>query len=343
MGRITWDALGERRYEIGVDRGVFYRYEGGVYIDGVAWNGLTGVDDESGGRDESPLYSGGVKVGSEYTAEDYSGKIKCYTYPDEFEEFLGEDELAPGVYARQQSRTLFGFTYRSYVGNDTESVEHGYRIHLIYNMKVTDFSRSYSTLNNSTELNVTEISFETFPQTLSDDYSPMSEIIIDSRTINADALQELENILYGTEDDEPRLPYPEEIMEIIAVPEEMPPEWRLYPNVLIYPAETVIPTPESSMQVSLDVTSGTYVPDEPEYVFYPIGPPPIVPDGGIFRRIEFTDIPDEYDGVFAYSGSLSDNFNSLTISYVNQTEESVTVDEAFTVTVTIYYTSEGVN
>ena len=157
MGRLTWDALGERKYEIGVDHGVFYRYEGGIYTGGIAWNGLTGIDDDNGGRDASPLYSGGVKVGSEYTSEEYSGIIKCYIFPDEFEEYLGEREIAPGIYARQQDRDQFGFCYRSRKGNDTEGTEHGYKLHLIYNMKVTDFSRSYATVNDSMDIQETEI------------------------------------------------------------------------------------------------------------------------------------------------------------------------------------------
>lgn len=242
MAALTWDALGERKYEIGVDHGVFYRYEGGIYTGGIAWNGLTGVDDSPEGRDVSPLYSGGVKVGSEYTSEEYSGAIKCYTFPDEFEEYLGERELAPGIYARQQNRDLFGFCYRSRKGNDTDGVDHGYKLHLIYNMKVTDFSRSYSTVNESMGIQETEISFETFPQEIDDEeFDPASEIVLDSTFLDSDALGELESILYGTEDEDPRLPYPDEIIELVTPKQEMPDEWKLFPNTLVYPAENLYP------------------------------------------------------------------------------------------------------
>lgn len=120
MARLTWDAPGERKYEIGVDRGVFYKYVGGAYMNGIAWNGLTGVDDDAGGRDATTLYSGGVKMRTERTLEEYSGKIKCYTYPDELEDYLGETQVRPGVFIRQQDMEPFGFCYRSLVGNDTE-------------------------------------------------------------------------------------------------------------------------------------------------------------------------------------------------------------------------------
>lgn len=242
MATLTWDALGERKYEIGVGHGVFYRYEGGIYTGGIAWNGLTGVDDDPGGRDASPLYSGGVKVGSEYTSEEYSGIIKCYTFPDEFEEYLGEREIGAGIYARQQDRDLFGFCYKSRKGNDTEGVDHGYKLHIIYNMRVTDFSRSYSTVNESMEIQETEISFETFPQAVDDDeFDPISELVLDSTLLDPDVLKTLEEIIYGTEDEEPRLPFPDEIIELTAPKQEMPEEWKTFPNVLLYPAENVLP------------------------------------------------------------------------------------------------------
>lgn len=242
MGRLTWDALGERKYEIGVDHGVFYPFEGGIYTGGIAWNGLTGVDDNNGGRDASPLYSGGVKVGSEYTSEEYSGSIKCYTFPDEFEEYLGEREITPGIFARQQDRGQFAFCYRSKVGNDTEGTDHGYRIHMIYNMRVTDFSRAYSTVNESMDIQETNISFETFPQEIDDDeFDPASEIVIDSTLLDPDVLNTLEEIIYGTDDADPRLPFPDEIIELTTPKQEMPDSWKLFPNTLVHPDESLYP------------------------------------------------------------------------------------------------------
>lgn len=242
MAKLTWDALGERKYEIGVDRGVLYHYEGGIFTNGVAWNGLTGVDDDSSGRESSPLYSGDRKVGAEYSGDEYSGKIKCYTYPDEFDEYLGEAELAPGIYARQQSRNLFGFCYRSRIGNDAQGIDYGYKLHLIYNMQVTDFSRSYSTVNDSSDVNETEISFDSFPQEIDDeDFVSASEIVIDSREIGDENMANLEAILYGNEDDEARLPFPDEIIELVTEKQVMPDEWYLYPNTLIQPARALYP------------------------------------------------------------------------------------------------------
>lgn len=338
MATLTWDALGERKYEIGVDHGVFYRYEGGIYTGGVAWNGLTGVDDNTGGRDASPLYSGGVKVGSEYTSEEYSGSIKCYTFPDEFEDYLGEREIAPGIYARQQDRDQFGFCYRSRKGNDTEGTEHGYKLHLIYNMKVTDFSRSYSTVNESMDIQETEISFETFPQPVDDEeFDPMSEIVLDSTLLDSDVLQTLEEILYGTEGDEPRLPYPDEIIEITTIRQPMPDEWRLYPNTLVYPAKTLHPYAQKlyTRSFALIATMDPY--EERVRTF--VAEDPIIPLDAIINKIDVTGIPDDYTELLQVTAFFTDDRKALKIRYVNTTGAQLVITQAddIHITATVYY------
>ncbi len=42
MAVLTWDGIGQKFYETGLDRGVLYQ-EDGV---GVPWNGLTAVDEK---------------------------------------------------------------------------------------------------------------------------------------------------------------------------------------------------------------------------------------------------------------------------------------------------------
>ena len=78
MSRITWDAVGSRKYEVGVDHGVLYQQIGDEFTDGVAWNGLSGVDSEDDGGGSTPLYSGDVKVDNVSTYDEYSGTITAY-------------------------------------------------------------------------------------------------------------------------------------------------------------------------------------------------------------------------------------------------------------------------
>lgn len=339
MGRLTWDAIGERIYEIGVDHGVFYPFEGGIYTGGIAWNGLTGVEDDTGGRDVSPLYSGGVKVGSEYTSEEYSGSIKCYTFPDEFEEYLGERELTAGIFARQQDRDQFGFCYRSKVGNDTEGTEHGYRIHMIYNMRVTDFSRAYSTVNESMDIQETSISFETFPQEIdNEEFDPVSEIVIDSTSLDPDVLNTLEEIIYGTDDDAPRLPFPDEIIELTTPKQEMPKDWVGFPHLLQYPMDAFYPrTPDISTLTRTMRVGTVTIPAGEGYGRDDVSSEPIIPLSAIIVSIEASGVPDAYIPALEATAELSENRMSLQIMVTNTSDASVTVSEAFVVTATIRY------
>ena len=344
MATLTWDALGERKYEIGVDHGVFYRYEGGIYTGGVAWNGLTGVDDNTGGRDASPLYSGGVKVGSEYTSEEYSGSIRCYTFPDEFEEYLGEQEIAPGIYARQQDRDLFGLCYRSKKGNDTEGTDYGYKLHLIYNMKVTDFSRSYSTVNESMDIQETEISFETFPQPVDDEeFDPMSEIVLDSTLLDSDIMQTLEEILYGTDDVEPRLPFPDEIIELTTPKQEMPDSWKLFPNTLVYPGADLHPydRPINVYTHSFTANPGT-IPAGKFSIKMLVLEQPFIPVDARIISYTFSGVPEQYKESLSLDASVGMENRSLTLRYTNITDTDLVIAEAFSITVSIkYFEKEG--
>ena len=45
MAKLVWDKIGERFYETGVDHGVLYVQANGAYPKGVAWNGLTSVNE----------------------------------------------------------------------------------------------------------------------------------------------------------------------------------------------------------------------------------------------------------------------------------------------------------
>ena len=50
MVALTWGDVGERFYEVGIDRGVFYPTVG----NGVAWNGLVSVNETGVGGDRRP-------------------------------------------------------------------------------------------------------------------------------------------------------------------------------------------------------------------------------------------------------------------------------------------------
>ena len=215
MAKLTWDQVGERLYETGVDRGVVYPQVGAAYPAGAAWNGLTNVTLSPSGAEPSPLYANNHKYVNLMSVEELSGSIEAYTYPDEFGKCNGEAELAPGVAIKQQTRTPFGLTYRTLIGNDTEGTKHGYKITLVYGCLASPSEESNATTNESPEAKTMSWEFSTTPVEV-EGFEPTASITIDSTTVDAGKLASLEAILYGTDDKEAYLPLPEEVATIFA-------------------------------------------------------------------------------------------------------------------------------
>lgn len=223
MGRLIWDKIGTRTFETGVDRGVLYPQKNGTYPKGVAWSGLTEVNESPSGAEDSPFYADNMKYLSIRSAEELGLTIGCFTYPKEWEECDGSAELIPGVKLGQQKRNTFGFSYRTKVGNDTDGSEHGYKIHLVYGCSASPSEKAYSTVNESPE--PINFSYEvTTTAVVMDGYMPVASITIDSTEIDAELLAKLEDVLYGTagseensEGTEPRLPMPDELKTILGI------------------------------------------------------------------------------------------------------------------------------
>lgn len=216
MAKITWDNSGERFYETGVNHGVLYKYVNGAYTGGVAWNGLTGVDESPDGAESNDLWADNIKYGSLRSTEIYGGTITAYMSPPEFDACDGSQNIATGVTIGQQEREMFGLCYRTEVGNDTPSTsDDAYKLHLVYGCMATPSERSYETINDSPDAIELSWDFDTTPVNVTG-HKPTSLVIIDSRTANKAKLDALKDILYGTETNEPRMPLPDEIATLMA-------------------------------------------------------------------------------------------------------------------------------
>lgn len=215
MARIKWDETGKKTYETGTDRGVLYPMKNGAYSEGIGWNGLTGVTLSPSGAESTALYADNIKYLNLISAEELGGTIEAYSYPPEFEQCDGSAEIAKGVTIGQQNRSPFGFTYRSIVGNDTASNAYGYKLHIIYNATASPSERAYSTVNDSPEAITFSWEFSTTPTEVGGDYKPTASVEIDSTGADPTKLKALEDILYGTESEEPRLPTIQEIITLM--------------------------------------------------------------------------------------------------------------------------------
>jgi hypothetical protein len=217
MPPLAWDQVGERLFETGVDRGVLYIPDvSGVYALGVAWNGLTTVTESPSGAESNPQFADNIKYLNLLSAEDFGGTIEAFTYPDEFGQCDGSVVPEPGVVLGQQGRKSFGLCYRTLVGNDVEGTEHGYKLHLLYGCLASPSEKAYATINDSPEAISFSWEFTTTPAPATG-YKPTALIVVDSTVVEADALGELEDLLYGTTA-AAKLPTPDEVIALFAGP-----------------------------------------------------------------------------------------------------------------------------
>ena len=211
MAEIVWHSRGKRYVEMGVSKGVLYP----MGRDGVAWNGLTTVTESSSGAEIVDLYADNQKYCSFRSAENYEATIEAYTYPEEFAECDGSVAIAEGTRIVQQTRLPFDFCFRSEIIDGDDKVKlNGYKLHLIYNATASPTEKSYETLNDSPDATTFSWEIHANPFVLQG-YRASSTIVIDSTKADRMSLEALEKILYGLDEDPPRMPDPIEVLSIL--------------------------------------------------------------------------------------------------------------------------------
>ena len=215
MFKLSWDDVGTKIWETGLDRGVLYPMDSsGAYPKGVPWNGLISVSESPSGAEANPFYADNIEYANVRSVEKFGATVEAYTYPDEFAACNGEAELVPGVRIGQQKRQAFGMAYRSKIGNDIEGEDYGYKIHLIYGATAAPSEKGRQTINESPELMTMSWEISTTPVNVAG-FKPTASLEIDSRTVKAEKLKAFEEILYGSGETEARLPLPSEVATLI--------------------------------------------------------------------------------------------------------------------------------
>lgn len=189
--RLEWGTE-EVPYEAGCDLGV-------LYLDGkaVPWNGLIDISEAQSSELEQDLYFDGVKVFSTESLEAYKATINAYTYPDAFEEFNG--------YSKHNIYKRFGLCYRTQRDN-------GYRLHIVYNALVVPQALMWGTTEKAPNISTFTWDVTADPE-LVEGGRPTAHMILDSDDLNY-VTPIIEDILYGTETTDPRLPPPNELVDI---------------------------------------------------------------------------------------------------------------------------------
>lgn len=215
MAKLAWDQVGEKQYHLGVSKGVLFpQTKARGYAKGVAWNGLTGVTASPDGAEPNDLYADNIKYASIRSAETFGMTIKAFMYPDEWGPCDGSAEIAPGVHAGQQTRVPFGFSWQSLVGNDTAGDDDdGYIIHLVWGATAKPSEQDYETVNENPDAMEFSWECDTVPVTV-EGFKPIAHMEINSLKVDAGKLKQLEDMLYGTDSAESKLPTPKEVIDL---------------------------------------------------------------------------------------------------------------------------------
>lgn len=220
MAALVWDVSGSKWYETGLDHGVVYAMDSaGSYPKGVAWNGLTAFTKSPSGAEASKIYADNTTYAVLRSVEEFKATIEAYMYPPEFAALDGTKSPVEGLYVGQQSRGTFGFTCRTKMGNDTATEDDdAYKLHLVYGLTASPSEKSYATTNDSPEAITFSWECESVPVSCSklSGVETTSELVVVSNEVKAANLAKLEAIIYGSEDEEARLPLPDEVYEILS-------------------------------------------------------------------------------------------------------------------------------
>ncbi len=212
MSKLAWSRVGERFFETGVDRGVIYPNKVGLAP--AAWSGLIGITENPTGGEAKPFYIDGYKFQNRSAPEEFGASIEAFMYPRVFEECQGNPYLGNGLYVTAQAKISFGLTYRTKIGNDLAGQNYGHKIHFIYNALAAPANKNYRTVSDNPEA-------ATFTWNLSTKAVKVTgrrqtaHMVVDTSLMSPPLLQELEDLIYGTDTTVPQLPTPTELIGLV--------------------------------------------------------------------------------------------------------------------------------
>lgn len=211
---LKWDESGKHYYQTGVDGVVlFVQGTNGSYGAGVAWSGVTAVNESPSGADSNKLFADNIEYLNLKSAEEFSFTIEAYDVPKEFDVCDGcpalpsdFSALAEGaVKGHGNERRAFGLVYRVEKGSDTNpagSTDADYVYHIIYGATAQPSGADHATVNDSPDAVTFSYECDTIPisdgSKLPSTWKKCSHLEIDGSKLTAAQLTELKEQLYGT-------------------------------------------------------------------------------------------------------------------------------------------------
>lgn len=197
---LHWFEDGNKKYELGVEDVILFPYtEQGALGNGVAWDGVTAINDNKSGGEANKFYAEDSLYATVYGEETYGVTLEAYFHPEEFEECLGDKEVAPGAYATMQKKRKFGLAYKTLVGNDIDGKDHAYEWHFVYKCEVQPVNKNHETINDNVDIPTNSYTID------ADKIDPgvtglkkLATFVVKSEKADPTKLAELETLLYGT-------------------------------------------------------------------------------------------------------------------------------------------------
>jgi hypothetical protein len=210
VARLTWNDVGDRFFETGVDHGVLYL----ANEIGVPWTGLISVSENPSGGEAKPYYYDGIKYANIAASEEFEATLEAFGCPVEFYPCEGTVAIQNGLFATQQPRKAFGLSYRTLIGSDVAGTDAGYKIHVVYNALAAPAQKTHTTISaDATEPSKFSWDITALPPILTG-LRPTSHFVIDTRYTDSVLLANLEGLLYGSEVNDPYLPTAQEIYDL---------------------------------------------------------------------------------------------------------------------------------
>src|SRR6187402_3601632 len=104
MAKLSWDAIGTRFYEAGIDRGVLYPLGGTA----ASWSGLTKVTQKNSPGAVISAYFDGEKYSNQVLGSEFAATLEAYSYPEEFALCDGTYPISnKGLFGSAGRRSIF--------------------------------------------------------------------------------------------------------------------------------------------------------------------------------------------------------------------------------------------
>jgi hypothetical protein len=195
------------------------------------------VTEAPSGGSLQPFYLDGRKILNSSAVEDFAATIQAFSAPTVFNPCIGRSRLSQGLYAANQPKAPFNFSYRTLIGNDLVDIDYGYKIHLVYNAVAKAADNVHTTDADTPSVKTYSWDVATYPVSIAG-YKPTSHFIFDTRYVQPYIIGRLEAILYGDDNHDPRMPTPDEVSTLLISPPDSN-WWDLTGNI-DFPPEALI-------------------------------------------------------------------------------------------------------